>query len=364
MMGWLGQRLDAFRGRGASAATVPPMDGALRPNTSLDTARVVLKAEQPDNLVLSNGAVLFSSGADVLRLDPSAGRSSLVRRFEAPVSCLAAGEGDLIAAGLEDGSIRVFRHSQDIVTLAVAGAKRPSCPVAMTFRNPATLIVCQGSVGNSPGHWKRDLMQRGSTGAVWQVSVPDGASRQLASGLGFPYGVVASGDDLIVTESWRHRVLRLAGTGAAVPVLADLPGYPSRIVAAASGGYWLSVFAPRSQLIEFILRERGYCERMMREIEPDHWLAPALSPPKNFLEPMQGGALRMHSILKPWAPTRSYGLLIRLDERFRPLESYHSRTDGARHGVTSCLDLGSRVLAASKGGNAILELPPGGDASI
>jgi hypothetical protein len=95
---------------------------------------------------------------------------------------------------------------------------------------------------------------------------------------------------------------------------------------------------------------------MMAEIEPDNWLAPALSPPKSFLEPMMGGALRTHGFAKPWAPSNSYGLLVRLDARFRPIRSYHSRADGTRHGITAALDIGNRVLVASQGGNAILSL--------
>ena len=71
---------------------------------------------------------------------------------------------------------------------------------------------------------------------------------------------------------------------------------------------------------------------------------------------MQGGAIRTHGIIKPWAPTRSYGLLVRLDANFQPIASYHSRADGLFHGVTSALQIGDRVLVASRGGNAILSL--------
>jgi hypothetical protein len=180
----------------------------------------------------------------------------------------------------------------------------------------------------------------------------------VADRLAYPFGVVVAGGDLIVSESWRHRLLRLSPGAAPAPALSDLPGYPARIASAAQGGYWLAVFAPRSQLMEFVLRENAFRARMMREIEPDFWIAPSLSPPRNFLEPMQGGALRMHSLLKPWAPTRSYGLVIRLDARLQPIESYHSRADGRRHGVTACAAWGEGALATSKGGDVILRLQP------
>ncbi len=198
-------------------------------------------------------------------------------------------------------------------------------------------------------------MERQCAGSVWQVSVSDGSARKLADRLGFPFGISALEADIVICESWRHRLLRLSETGSKT-LLADLPGYPARIAAAIGGGYWLCVFAPRSQLIELVLIERAFRERMLRELAPECWVAPSLAPARSFLEPMQGGALRTHGIVKPWSPTRSYGLLIRLDGRFRPIASYHSRADGKHHGVTSCVDAGSTVLITSKGGDAILAL--------
>jgi hypothetical protein len=59
-------------------------------------------------------------------------------------------------------------------------------------------------------------------------------------------------------------------------------------------------------------------------------------------------------MLKPWAPTRSYGLVVRLDRDLQPVASFHSRADGKRHGIASCLVEGDRLLAASKGGNEVL----------
>jgi len=355
MIGWLRRHADAFRGRGDSAPTVPPMDGALRPNTLLETARVLLRIDAPDSLVATRDGVLFSSSAGVFRLDPQSGTVASVRRFEHAVTCVASSD-EVLAVGLEDGSIRLCRAGHDLPALVTLGGQRLVCPTALAFRDPTTLIVCQGSARNSPNHWKHDLMQRESSGSVWQVSITDGTSRRLAGGLAFPYGAALGNGDVVICESWRHRLLRLSD-GSATPVLSDLPGYPARLVAAGDGGFWLSVFAPRSQLIEFVLGETAYRERMMRELAPEHWVAPSLSPALSFLEPMQGGALRSHGILKPWSPTRSYGLLVRLDARLQPIASFHSRADGRHHGVTSCVEIGSQILVSSKGGNAILALP-------
>jgi hypothetical protein len=49
-------------------------------------------------------------------------------------------------------------------------------------------------------------------------------------------------------------------------------------------------------------------------------------------------------------------LVVKLDEQLRPVASFHSRANGSRHGITSVAEVGGRVFAASKGGNAILEI--------
>ena len=61
-------------------------------------------------------------------------------------------------------------------------------------------------------------------------------------------------------------------------------------------------------------------------------------------------------IHKPWSPTRSYGLVVGLDDKLQPVMSFHSRANGTRHGVTSAIALGDIIIAAAKGGDAVLKL--------
>ncbi len=344
MMGWVSNRVDKFRGRGAYAPTVPPMDGALRPNTLLEEAVVVARVAAPDNLVQYRGQVLFSSGPTIHTLDPTTGATTAWRHCAADVTAMAVADGTL-AIGLADGSLILSGETDRTIKTG------DPCITAITPGGAGRVLVCIGSVQNPGADWKRDLLQGGASGQVWSVPLADGAVQKLAGGLSWPAGAAMSGEQMVVVEAWKHR---LTQAGAA-PLITDLPGYPCRL-SPAPDGWWLSVFAPRNQLIELVLREDDYRTRMMHEVEPDHWIAPTLSPAVDFNEPMQGGAIRTHGIVKPWAPTRSYGLLVRLDRSFRPIASYHSRADGRFHGVTSALHWGDRVLVASRGGHAILSL--------
>lgn len=345
---------DRFVGRGEAAVTVPPMDGALRPNQALENAPEILAVPAPDNLVAAGEGVLFSSGATLRRL----GEEVPVAAFDSAVCCLAAGPRGELAIGLEDGRVLIRQDGETRRTMDSVGGTRLVCPTALLWTEQA-LVVAQGSARLPPHEWKRDLMERGASGSVWKLPHDGGAPLCLAEGLAFPHGLLADGDSLIVSESWRHRLLRLDGRRAPSVVLGNLPGYPARLCRARDGGAWLAVFAPRSQLVEFVLREPGYRTRMMEEVPSEYWVAPALYSGRSFLEPLQGGGVKQMGILKPWAPARSYGLVIRLDAGFAPTASLHSRADGRHHGVTSLLEHAGTLLVASKGGDAILAVDAG-----
>lgn len=351
---------DNFRGGGEAAVTVPPMDGALRPNRRLDEACKVIDARAPDNLVTWGERTFFSSGAAVMELFPQKGEARELRHFDFPVTALAAADGDVLAAGLDDGRIVFVGGRWDRRVIEHLDGNRLTCPTALLFVSPYELLVAQGSSTRLATDWKSDVMERGSTGSVWRIDLAGGSATCLADGLSWPCGLAPGPDGRIaVSESWRHRVMLLGNDHRGVePVLEDLPGYPARLLPAREGGYWLAVFAPRNQLIEFVQREKVFRRRMMSEIEPDYWVAPALSPSDTFLQPLQGGAQKHLGMLKPWAPTRSYGLVLRLNADFQPVASYHSRADGRRHGITSCAEAGGVLLVGSKGGDVIAALDP------
>lgn len=341
--------LDLFRGR---AITIPPMDGALRPNTALEEAELVLQCDAPDNLVTGGGRILFSSGNRLVELPRrKSAEPKEIATFSSAITALAVAKNDLIAVGLDAGTIEVL--GKDRRRKAIEGF---NCPVAMAFDDADRLYVCNGSDKVKPSGWASDLMQKSAAGAVWQVPLAGGERQCLAGDLAFPFGVIAdfANGRLIVSESWRHRLVGIPlGGGAPQPVLDKLPGYPARI-SPMPGGYLLSLFAPRNRLIEFVLLEDDYRAGMMREIDSRYWIAPSLSASRSFLEPLQNGGVKTMGIHKPWSPSRSYGLIVELDEGCRPVASYHSRANGTRHGITSAIAAKGRILAASKGGDAIL----------
>lgn len=346
-------------GRGVDSITVPVMDGPLKPNNYLERVPRWAAVADADNAVATAGAVFLSSGHNLLRLTAD-GSHEVIKRFEAPISCLAVSPAGTIAVGLDNRGVRIIDGKHGSALIERIGATALNCPTAALFLDEDTLIVANGSSEFPAGQWQHDLLNRGTSGEIFRIELPSGKGQSLVSRLQFPAGLCrGDGGEIVVAEAWAHRLVTIPASrpGVATPVLDDLPAYPGRLCPAASGGFWLSCFATRSQLQEFVLREHRFRRQMMAEIPPEFWIAPTLSSGRSFKEPLQAGGIIHLGIHKPWAPTRSYGLVIRLDDAVQPVWSAHSRADGKRHGITSVAEFEGWLIATAKGNGDVVALP-------
>lgn len=344
------ERLRGWLNPGEDALNVPVLDGPWRPNDLIETARVVAELEQPDNLALTPSGLWCSAGERLLRIADD-DRVVEEERCEAAISCIGADVDDGLVLGLASGGLRWRGGSRAGFQLEQVDGSPLRCPTAIALGANGELYIADASSRHAPQDWVRDLMERRSDGRVLALD-RQGAVRVLASGLAWPNGLLATASGLLVSESWRHRLRRIdAGSDT---VLEQLAGYPGRLAATPDGGYWLTLFAMRTKLVEFVLLEDAYREEMMRTVEPRYWVAPMLSSSGDHLEPLQGGAVKQLGILKPWAPPRSYGLVVRLDAQLQPIYSLHSRAAGRRHGITSAVQRGSTLYLTARGGNQLL----------
>jgi hypothetical protein len=207
------------------------------------------------------------------------------------------------------------------------------------------------------GDWARDLMELGRTGRLLRLDPNTGAISELAGGLGYAFGAITSYGTVLVCESWRHRLVSIAPDGTREDLLRHLPVYPSRLSPARGGGFWLTAFTARTQLVEFVLREPAYRRRMIAEIDPEFWVAPRLRSGHSFKEPLQGAHIKTMGVMKPWAPPRSYGLVIRLGADGLPRYSLHSRADGINHGIVATVEVGNDLVMIAKGPGRVIKLP-------
>ncbi|WP_114912707.1 SMP-30/gluconolactonase/LRE family protein [Acidibrevibacterium fodinaquatile] len=344
---------DRLFGRGEAASTIPPFDGPLKPNQALETAPVLLTLDTAEDLATDGSHVYAAAGQSVLRLDHD--QPTEIHRFGGMVTALCCLPGGSLAVAVDGREVRILGGTHDGKHwTSVANRPLNAVNALAPTADGRGLLLTDGSREHPCERWCHDLMSGGRSGRAAQLDLHADSAREIANGLKYAFGICPAGAAIWISESWAHRVITCGDGG---PLLEYLPVYPSRITPAAEGGFWLTAFTARTQLVEFVLQETAYRRRMMREIEPRFWIAPKLSASETFLEPMQGAHIKTMGILKPWAPPRSYGLVIRLTTDGLAAYSLHSRADGTHHGVVAAVECNRHLYVLAKGCGKILCLP-------
>jgi sugar lactone lactonase YvrE len=346
---------------------IPPLDGALSPNDRLDGCTPIGDPLPglDDVVAAADGALYVSAGTCVFRLS---GEGFATR--------VAVAEFDGGAGGLAvhpDGRLLVCVAGRGLAALDPARPKphwlsavdgQPLTGlISVAASADGRIFAVEGSAGRPPDDWRRDLMEKRHQGRLIACDASLGSPATLLQGLHYPYGlaIAPAGVELWFTESWAHRISRMALTGSgaacAIVVQRNLPGYPARLKTDGRGGFYLGLFARRTHLIEFVLKEDDFRKEMIVSMPSDYWIAPAYAGGADCLEPMQIGGVKALGIQKPWAPPRSYGLLVHLDGDGEPTDSIHSRAGGRFHGITTACATPQGVVIASRGAGRLLLAP-------
>jgi hypothetical protein len=343
---------------------IPPLDGALSPNDRLDACTPLGDPlpDLDDVVAARDGSVYVSAGKKVLKLSGSRlADRSLVAEFEGEAGGLAIHpDGRLLVCVAGRGLAALDPANPNPRWLESADGRGFAGLTSVTSAPDGRIFAVEGSTGRRPDQWRHDLIEKRSNGRLVACSSALDGAKVLLSDLPYPYGVAVSADgkELWLTEAWAHRLTRFALTGDGIGprevVVPNLPGYPARLHLDAHGGFFLGLFARRTHLIEFVLKEDDFRKEMIETVAPDYWIAPAFAGGSDCLEPMQIGAVKALGIQKPWAPPRSYGLLVHLDGEGNVTDSLHSRTGGRFHGVTGACDTQYGVLIAARGAGRLL----------
>lgn len=353
-----GALLEGLGLRSSDAVSAPVFDGELRPNQDLDLCRLVGRelGDIDDVAIAGDGTPIVSQGNRLLAVSGHWFAPQIATQSRFDGNCGAV-------CGLDDGGIVVALDGRRIVIVGgpFAGREiteaggRPFASITAITESQGRLIVAEGSASNGSEDWRRDLLERNASGRVVDFHLATGRSAVLADNLGWASGVAPDADGgFVVAEAWAHSVTRFDAGGKVVARYENIPAYPGRIAASADGGYWLSCFAARTQLVDFVLADRRFCQKMIATTPEQFWIAPTLAATDHPFEPTQLGGIKQYGAKKPWAPARSYGLVIRLDRELSPVASLHSRVDGKRHGITGAAADGGRLFIVSRGHGKLL----------
>ena len=179
------RRMDRWLGRGEASITMPPMDGAFRPNDRLDAARVVAGDAGARLLwrVTSRGLVVSSRALAASRRQAEAAPRRVLRRRDQrarrPAGRRRGGRPGRRSDRLRRRATRWRRRSPPIREMRCITALAPR------ERRRAARRQRLGDL-TRPADWKRDLMEKNASGSVWRLDPASGARTQLAGGLAYP----------------------------------------------------------------------------------------------------------------------------------------------------------------------------------
>jgi hypothetical protein len=334
-----------FFRRKATPAPTLTLEGALGPNDRLDQAPA-MAVTAPEAMCLADGALLVSSGSDVLRIAQWGDAPRLWQRFDAPVTALAASASGRVAVGLGTG-LMVLDNAGRTLRWPQPQVSRIS---DLAFLSEEELALVDP--GYTPGQplltlapW--DDVARGQVAGLRD----SGEARQIAGNLHCPMGIVCQDGALLITEMERARLVDAGGKAQQ----AGFPAYLGRLRKTAKG-FALACLSRRDPLIEFLKTEPDFVRLMKTTIDPGHWIAPRERPDFAHDLPITLGATRLHGAIKPWAPSFSYGLVIELDANLMPTGSAHSRANGQRHAIADVCEWNGDLIALSRASGEVLNL--------
>jgi hypothetical protein len=329
--------------------SIPPLDGAFSPNDRLDACTPIGDPLPglDDAVADNNGAIYVSAAKRILKLSGSGFETrQLVAEFDGEAGGLAMHpDGRLLVCVAGRGLAAIDPARPEPLWLERIEGRSLAGLLSVTAAPDGRIFAVEGSAGRVPNQWRHDLMEKRSNGRLISCDATMASACVELSNLQYPYGVSVAADS--------------NGQQQPEVVLRNLPGYPARIHPDGRGGFYLGVFARRTHLVEFVLKEDDFREEMMTTIAPDYWVAPAFAGGADCLEPMQIGSVKALGIQKPWAPPRSYGLLAHLNGDGEATDSIHSQAGGRFHGITgACATPQGAVIVARGAGRLLLE--PGG----
>ena len=339
----------------AEDRSIPVLDGGLSPNDALDSFRPLWDTSTDlDDIASLGSRLVVSHGSSLTLLNDGASQSTI--SLPEPLGALARLADDRVLAVTVNGPIYelLIGVNEILVERELPGGIE--CPTAAVLHE-GRLLVAEGSQHHVPAEWARDLMTKGSSGRVVEVEVSSGEQRTLVKDLAWAGGLAVLPDgDLLVSESWRHRIVRVdQSTGAAMTMTRSLAGYPTRMSQGAGGDILVAFLSLRTHLVEFVLREDEFRAEMVRTIAPEFWISPAHRTSGERWEPLQIGSIKHLNVTKPWAPPRAYGLVASLnavDGEFT--HSWHARVGSARTGATAVTFLDGCPVVVSRGSRSVL----------
>ena len=257
--------------RGVLAASwrpppVPPLTGALSPNTLLDTVECLPLAggDKPEDVVVDGAGRLYTGVEDgrIYRwpADPAA---DTVPELFADTHGRPLGleidprDGSLVVCDAYRGLLRVSGGKVAVMADTYEGRRLRFANNAAVARD-GTIYFSDTSTRFRIDHWKHDLLEHRPNGRIFRYRPSSEELTLCADGLYFPNGVSLTPDEsaLLLLESGTYQLSRIELVGAASGrrrMLTALPGFPDNLSPVGDDTYWVAVPSLRLPVFDRML---------------------------------------------------------------------------------------------------------------
>ncbi|MCH8497441.1 MAG: SMP-30/gluconolactonase/LRE family protein [Marinobacter sp.] len=241
----------------------PALDGVYHHNDALLAATRLAEGQVsgPEGITVGpDGAVYGGTDAgDIVRITASGALAAvevIANTGGRPLGMAFDSEGYLIVADLPGGLLRVSLDG-DIEPLVTEVDGIPlSFANDVAIAKDGTIYLTESSTRSDLNSGVMESLEARPWGRL--IAYHPGANRAevIADQLYFPNGITLSADNdyLLFNETFRYRVQRFWLQGERVGQLEtfadNLPGFPDGISRSPRGGYWLTLVAPRSDLLD------------------------------------------------------------------------------------------------------------------
>ncbi|MCK6548665.1 SMP-30/gluconolactonase/LRE family protein [Myxococcota bacterium] len=271
----------------------PTWEGPLAENELLQRARPVARGQVvgPETVAFDHRGRIVTGLADgrIVRIDPSTDRVETIVR----TGTSAAGCGDehfepvcgrpLGIEVLPDGSLVVADAVRGLLAVSTSSTVRVLTSIAkgvplkftddLAVAKDGRVYFTDASTKWDRVHYREDVVENEPWGRLLRYDPKTRETEVLLEKLYFANGVVLSEaeDFVVVAETSRYRLRRywISGPKAGTDeVFVDaLPGLPDNLRRASDGGYWVSLGAKRSVLVD-LMHPRPALKKIVAKLIP------------------------------------------------------------------------------------------------
>lgn len=287
-----------------SAPAAPGYTGVHAANDRLaGLHNISLGAETgPEHVLLAGDGTLYTAVASgkILRMQPDgSGQQVYASTGGRPLGLDFDAQGNLVAADALKGLLSIDQNGKITVLTDTVDNDAIRFANAVAVAGNGKIYFSDASTRFAPAQWggtvqaaTLDVMEQSCSGRILVYDTATRTTRVVALGLSLPNGLVLSSDQqtLLVAESGRYRVWKIAVTAAGLDVRRDvrpdlgrnaaqaqvlfdnLPGYPDNLTRGRSGRIWLGLAGQRNGLDA--MATRPFLRQMALRVPQAWWVRP------------------------------------------------------------------------------------------